>query len=167
MELKDAIYTRRSIRSFKEDKLPKELILEVVKAGSYAPTGVNTQDIHFTVITNEDMLNELKTIGKEVIRENFFYNPPCLILVGYGLRSRTRESDCACAMQNMMLRAHDLGLGSVWINQFKGQENPLLLDFYKKLNIENQTIMFGLSLGYIKDGPRDLVRNINNYQIIE
>lgn len=69
MEKLDFIYNRVSIRSYKEDIVPKEDILEIIKAGTYAPSGKNLQNWHFVVLTDK---NKIKEIAKHVEKKGIF-----------------------------------------------------------------------------------------------
>ena len=60
MDLKDAIYGRRSIRKFTDQPISDEDIKEIMEAGTMAPSGMNMQPWHFVAIKNPDALNELK-----------------------------------------------------------------------------------------------------------
>ena len=80
----------------------------------------------------------------------FHYHAPTLIIVankrGYG----NRYADTACAIENMMLAANALDLGSCWINQLRWlKDNPVLLDYLCELGMQEDEQVFGsLSLGY-------------------
>ncbi|MGL5188307.1 MAG: nitroreductase family protein, partial [Cetobacterium sp.] len=89
------ILERRSCRIFKEEKIEKELLKEIVKAGAFAPSAMNQQPWHFTVISNKDLLDQLSFDAKEIVKthdleylrnyannEKFhiFYNAPTIIL---------------------------------------------------------------------------------------
>ncbi|MEN2256869.1 nitroreductase family protein [Paraclostridium benzoelyticum] len=62
MKRLDFIYDRVSIRSYKEDKVPREDIIEIIKAGTYAPSGKNLQNWHFVVVTDKDKVREIANI---------------------------------------------------------------------------------------------------------
>ena len=173
MEALEAIYTRRSTRKFQNKMVPKELLNEVLEAGRYAPSGGNSQSTHFLVITKEEILKELVELVKEEfakmevvegmypsIRNSiekskkgdyiFHYDAPVLIVVankkGYG----NAMADSSCALENMMIAANALDLGSCWINQLHWlDENPTLRNYLEELGLkEDETITGGLSLGY-------------------
>ena len=64
-DMLDFIKSRRSTRRFKSDKLPQEMIEQVVEAGRYAPSGGNSQTTHFIVIDNKEVLDKLASLAKE------------------------------------------------------------------------------------------------------
>ena len=131
------IYTRRSVRSYQPDAIPDEVLREIIKAGTYAPTAVNMQPWRFVVIKgkeriqrygeiarrlwlekNGDATNEhLKDLTRMMANENFkvFYGAPALILVFADPSAFSPVQDCSLAAENMMLAGKALGLGSCWI----------------------------------------------------
>lgn len=117
----NAIYQRRSVREFTNTDIPREILQTIVNAGMQAPSGHNMQTWHFTVVTNKEYISRLrKTVSMIAERENvYFYgynNPNALILVSNDTRNRYGIQDSSCAAMNMMLAAHSLGIGTVWIN---------------------------------------------------
>ena len=132
MQLKDAIYGRRSIRAFLDKPVEREKIEEVMKAGSYAPSAMNNQARQFIAITDFDALKSINeavyAVSDAETRKritartndgsfNFFYGAPVLIAVCCDASEMRPTEDCATALQNMFLSAYDQGLGSCWINQ--------------------------------------------------
>lgn len=117
----EAILNRRSIRRFTEQPIGKTVIDTIVKCGYHAPSGKNLQSWRFTVLTKVEQIQCLKEAaiaasercGRRVYG---FENPQAMILVSNDRRNEDGCQDASCAVQNMMLAAHSLGLGSVWIN---------------------------------------------------
>lgn len=169
----DFIKSRRSTRKFKEEMVPEELIHQVVEAGRYAPSGGNSQSTHFIVIQKKQVLDNLAELArgefaKMEIREDtykslvnsinaskkgnyvFHYNCPVLIVTANKKEYGNNIADCACALENMMLMANALDLGSVWINQLRWlNENPVILDAMKDLGMaEDERVYGALALGY-------------------
>ena len=177
MDAFEAIKTRRSTRRMKADLPPKDLIEQLVEAGRLAPSGSNSQTTHFIVITKKEVLDELAGIvqaafaamdddpGAYVSLRNsikaakrgnyaFHYNAPVLIVTankkGYG----NAIADSACALENMMIAANALDLGSCWINQLHWLDGDAAIRAYlEKLGLSgDETITGGLILGYGFDG---------------
>jgi nitroreductase len=177
MEAIEAIRTRRSTRSYKDTLPEKTLIEKVVEAGRYAPSGGNNQTTHFLIVTDKSMLDELAGLvktefSKMEITEDmyaslkhainaaktgnyvFHYGAPVLIVTanrkGYG----NAIADSACALENMMIAANALDLGSCWINQLHWlDENKEIRQFMSKYGLdETETITGGLILGYAESG---------------
>ncbi len=122
METLKTIALRKSIRSFKSEKISEDLLHKVVEAGSAAPVGKGAyQTIKITVIQNTTVIEKIRSsIEKVAGITNYdpFYNPPALIIVSCQREpsARGREiADAACAIENMHLAATDLGLGSVFL----------------------------------------------------
>lgn len=189
------IKSRRSTRKFKEDAVPEELLNQVIEAGRYAPSGGNSQTTHFIVVENKEILSELAELAKEEfskmeIEENtykslvhsitcskegnyiFHYNCPVLIITANKKDYGNNLVDCACALENMMLMANALDLGSVWINQLKWlNENPVILAKMKELGMADDERVYGaLAIGYAdtKDGmpvrtPLERTGNVVTY----
>ncbi|MBR9693095.1 nitroreductase family protein [Candidatus Woesearchaeota archaeon] len=136
MDVFDAIYTRRSIRKFKDMPVEFDKIIEVIKAGSFAPCAGDLQNWKFMLEYNPDVIKGLYHHTLE--QEAFITAQIAIIVVAdtaeaekfYGLRGKRLYSvqNCAAAMQNMLLAAHALGLGAVWIGAF--DENRIN-DMYK------------------------------------
>ena len=177
MEAFEAILTRRSTRKYKDTALSKELIEKVIEAGRYAPSGSNSQSTYFIVITDKSVLAELTELVKQAfagmeVKEDtyvslknsinaaksgnymFYYNAPVLIVTanrkGYG----NAIADSACALENMMIAANALDLGSCWINQLHWlDENDAVRGFLLEKGLkEDETITGGLILGYPDSG---------------
>lgn len=118
MELLEGIYTRRSVRSYTDQAPSGEQILEIVKAGSWAPSGLNNQPWRFVVVRNRETLGQLAgftryrhIIGKAPVAIAVF----CDRSVMYN-DVKDHQAMGAC-LQNMLLAAHALGLGAVWLGE--------------------------------------------------
>lgn len=169
----DFIKSRRSTRKFKNEMVPEELVEQVVEAGRYAPSGGNSQSTHFIVIENKEVLDKLAELAKtefakmEITADTykslvhsinaskngnyiFHYNCPVLIVTANKKNYGNNIADCACALENMMLMANSLDLGSVWINQLKWlNENPVLLAAMREIGLADDERVYGaLAIGY-------------------
>ena len=134
-EVLNNIYTRRSIRKFKEQDVPKDLVDEIVKAGTYAPSGKNLQTYRFYV-----MQNPAYTL----------YGAKAIVLVACEKEAVNGVSDCSCAIENMLLAAHSLGLGACWINQLKYcGDKAEVADYLEGLGIDKDMQVVGMvGMGY-------------------
>lgn len=169
----DFIKSRRSTRKFLNKAVPNQMIDQVVEAGRYAPSGGNNQSTHFIVIENKEVLEKLAELAKQEFSKMeiepdtykslansinaskngnyvFHYNCPVLIVTANKKEYGNNIADCACALENMMLMANALDLGSVWINQLRWlNENPVLLEYMKGLGLADDERVYGaLALGY-------------------
>ena len=177
MDALEAIFTRRSTRRMKAELPPPELIQNIIEAGRAAPSGSNSQTTHLIVITKREVLSELAAIVQDAFAAMevgpdayvslkhavsaakkggyvFHYGAPVLIVTankkGYG----NALADSACVLENMMIAANALDLGSCWINQLHWlDENESVRAYMEKLGLkEDETITGGLILGYGYDG---------------
>lgn len=154
-EVLNNIYTRRSIRKFTEQEVSKELIDEVVKAGTLAPSGKNLQTYRFFVMQKEASILALQDVvakGMENPAYNF-YGTRALIIVTCNKEDVNGVEDGSCALENMMLAAHALGLGSCWINQLKYcGDKPEVAAYLDKIGLPAGRRVVGmLALGYAAD----------------
>jgi nitroreductase len=124
MNTLDAILTRRSIRKFQDKQIPKDIIKEILEAAMYAPSAMNEQSWHFIVIDDKNKLNEISTFhpGGGMCKTS-----PVAMLVCFDTKLEKYKNmsilDCAAATQNILLAAHEKGIGSVWISiHFRNDE---------------------------------------------
>lgn len=121
-EVLQNILTRRSIRKFKEEQIKDEELELILKAGTYAPSGMNKQSWQFTVVQNKEKIESLAKVVREALGRDEkynFYKPVTLIMLSNDKENTNGLADCSCALENIFLMAHSLGIGSCWINQLK------------------------------------------------
>lgn len=123
MDLLDGIFTRRSIRKYTKKEITKEHIDTILKAGMYAPSARNQQPWHFIVVTERETLNKIKDIHPyaKMLSESQLAILVCgdeelELSKGYWV------VDCSAATQNILLAAHGLGLGTVWLGLHPREE---------------------------------------------
>ncbi len=169
-----AIYGRRSIRDFLDQRVPRELLEHVVACGYQAPSGHNMQAWKFTVVRDRDEIKRLKEIISVVAKRNkvFFYgfnSPDALILISNDRRNPNGIQDSSCAAQNIMLAAHSYGLGSVWINALKTIcDEPEIREILTSYGIpETHNVWATIILGYPANQPSALAKKENVVQWIE
>jgi len=153
------ILERRSCKQYLPDPLPAETVSAIVEAGRHAPSGMNRQMNHFYVISDPALLDTLTRMVSEKLPafalRNFHYGSPVLVVVANRFENPTALQDVGCAMENMMLAACCLGVGSCWINQLyhlreDGELRALLAE---KIGLsEDEWVCGSLSLG-LPDGP--------------
>ncbi|MBP2172827.1 nitroreductase family protein [Methanococcus voltae] len=151
----EAIFERRSIRKYLEKPISKELILDLLKAGMYAPTACNQRPWEFLVIDNPETLLKITEVHpySQMLKEA----PVCIAVCCN--KDRTNkigdpfwDQDCAAATENILLEAQDKGLGAVWLGVYP-KEN-LMNDLKRILGIPENVIPFALiSLGYPAEKP--------------
>ncbi|MBT9779921.1 NAD(P)H nitroreductase [Clostridium sp. MCC353] len=154
-QVMENILTRRSVRAFKDEKLSVEALEELAKAGIYAPSAMNRQSWKFTVVTNGELIQRLaKAIGTELGREEYdLYKPAALIIPSNHKKNRWGREDNACALQNIFLAAHSMGISSVWINQLHGIcDQPGIRELLNEMEIPEDHVVYGMAaLGYAAD----------------
>ncbi len=115
----EAILTRRSVKGYLPKEVPMELIEQIVEAGTFAATGRNLQSPIILAVTNKKTRDQLSRINAEVMGASGdpFYGAPVVLVVLAKKECRTRVYDGSLVMGNMLLAAHELGLGACWIHR--------------------------------------------------
>ena len=118
-EFLEIIKTRRSIRNYKAEMIPNDLLEAVVEAGTFAPTAMGKQSPTIIAVTDPIYREKLSKMNAAVMgsEQDPYYGAPVIILVLGDPSMPTFVEDGSCVLENMMLAAHALGLGSVWVNR--------------------------------------------------
>ncbi len=123
MELFETIFNRRSIRRYETRQVEEEKVQEILKAAMFAPSARNSQAWHFMVITDRTILDEIRCVHPYA---GMLAEAPLAILVCGDKSIDPSEgylnTNCSAATQNILLAAHALGLGSVWLGVFPREE---------------------------------------------
>lgn len=180
-EVLKAIRNRRSVRTYLPTQIKQEDLDLIIESGIYAPSGHNDQPWHFTVIQNKEILKHINDKSKELMAQseiswiknmgsnpkvNLIYDAPTLIIVSGNKSALSPKVDCSAAIQNMLLAAESLNIGSVWIGLITFFLK--LEDEAKKLGIpEGYEAYYGVALGY-KSLNKELIApkrklNVVNY----
>ncbi len=150
MELDKAIRERRSVRKFKNRPVEREKITEIIDAARWAPSACNRQLWEYIVIDNDKVKTRLV---REAGSMPLVRNAPLVIGVlydnKYNLKQHANLQSAAASIQNMLLKAYEVGLGSVWLAGVGSQ------DVIKKiLNIpENLDVVALVAIGYPDESP--------------
>lgn len=157
-EFLELIKTRRSCRKYKAEQISDDDLNAILEAGTYAPTGKGSQDPFIVAVQNKDDLDKLTAMNAAVmgVTTNPYYDAPTYILVFASESNKNAVQDGSCVLENMMLAAHALGLGSCWINRerqmFETEEGKKLM---AKWGLPEGLIGIGaLSVGYIDGSLR-------------
>lgn len=148
METLEAIRTRRSIRKFISKEIGDEAINKLLEAAMYAPSARDTQSWHFIVVTKKELLHRVPKVHPYA---NMLYEAPLAILICGDLSiehiTEYNAVNCAAATENLLLAAHDLGLGAVWLGVYPRLERmePLVKLFELPENIVPISLV---ALGY-------------------
>ena len=123
MDALHAIFNRRSIRQYTTEKVTDDQLETILKAAMYAPSAVNKQPWHFIVFREQDTIQLIIDVHPNA---SMLSRSGAAILVcwdeklqhdiGYG------PVDCAAATQNMLLAAHSMGIGAVWVGIYPRQQ---------------------------------------------
>ena len=152
---------RRSVRAYKDEQVEDEKIEKILEAAIMAPTARGEAPWHFTVVQNKEVLEDinssvhsiLSNSGDEFLEAiaesdvNVMHNAPTVVFVSAKSDATNMQADCSAAIENMLLAAEGLDIGSCWLGlvaiYFSVEEN------LKKLHIpEGYTPLYGVALGY-------------------
>lgn len=136
-----AMKERRSVRKFKSDMPDKKDIEQIVEAGLYAANGRGKQAVITVAVTNRELRDKISDINRKIggWSEGFdpFYGAPVILIVLADKDWPTCVYDGSLVMGNMMLAAHSLGLGSIWIHRAKEEfETDEYKELLKSLGVE-------------------------------
>ncbi|UMZ74196.1 nitroreductase family protein [Natranaerofaba carboxydovora] len=134
----DLIFERRSVRKYKDKKIEDEKVEKILQAAMAAPTAMNKQPWFFVVIRDEIVLKQLSTVHPYagMIKDA----SACIVVCG-DKKEEYWIQDCSAAMQNILLAATALNIGSVWIGIYPKQER-----------IEKTSQLIDLEEGYLPLG---------------
>lgn len=156
--LLELIKTRRSCRKYTDEQVSDADLQAVLEAGTYAPTAKGLQDPWIVAVQNPEMKERLTRMNAEVmgVTSNPYYGAPTYILVFATDGGKNALQDGSCVLQNMMLAAHALGLGTCWINReqemFATEEGRQLM---REMGLPDGLMGIGaLSLGHPANAAR-------------
>ena len=156
-----AMEERRSIRKFKADMPKKEDLEQIIEAGLYAANGMGKQAVITVAVTNKELRDRISRANCEIggWKEDFdpFYGAPVILIVLAQQDWVNRDYDGSLVMGNLMLAAHSLGLGSIWIHRAKEEfEQEEWKNLLKDIGVEGEWEGIGhCAVGYIDgDAPK-------------
>ncbi len=138
MDLMEGIYTRRSVRQFTEKRVTRDELVEIITAGTWAPSGLNNQPWRFVIIHDRDTLNRLAKLTK--YRKIIEDAPSCIAVFvdKQAIYNEVKDHQAigAC-IQNMLLSAHAMGLGAVWLGEIlnNAEKVTALLELSEDLDL--------------------------------
>jgi len=165
----DLIKKRRSVRSFGPQALPRTELESILDSALWAPSGMNAQAWRFTAIVRRDLIDRLNSLIAQSLRSSsverlramaekpsadFYYSSPVVVIASGEASAPTVACDCAAGLQNMMLAAASLGIGSCWVHApTRLAESPATSALLAELGIPASHLIFGsIALGYAS-GP--------------
>ncbi|MDF2671761.1 MAG: nitroreductase [Clostridiales bacterium] len=161
------ILSRRSVRSYQPKQITEEELNIILKAGTYAPSAMNQQSSHFTVVQNKEVMNELVTLAKEAVGrdQNPFYDAPTVVLVFAKRDNIAPVQDASLAIENMFLAAASLNIGSCWVNcvnrMFDSERGK---ELKKKIGVSEEYMSVGSCiLGYPAEDVKEAAPRKEDY----
>lgn len=150
MSLLDLILTRRSIRKYQDKDIPEKILQQILESGRQAPSAVNRQPIHFVIVNDHDILQNIC----DNLITRFVKRAP-LVIVGCAntkslLTGKWAVVDATIAMQNMVIAALTFGIGSCWIGACNQKKVKELLKIPEKWKV-----VALLTFGYPAEKPKE------------
>jgi len=165
------IKSRRSVRTYKPDAIKPEHLSAVLEAATWAPSAHNDQSWHFTVIRNKELMDFISEKTKQWLAAqpanwmftafgknpnlHIFYHAPAIVIVSCKEDAVAPMVDCSAAIENMLLAAESLDIGTCWIGlpRFLFGDKAASKEVRAKLKLpQGYEPQYCVTLGY-KDGP--------------
>lgn len=160
---------RRSCRSFKPDMVAEEDLQAVLRAGTYAATGMGKQSPIIIAVTNRELRDQIAEENRKIggWQEGFdpFYGAPVILIVLADRAAATYQYDGSLVMGNLMNAAESVGLANIWIHRAKEEfDSAFGKELLKKLNIEGDYEGIGhCALGYAAEAPKEAAPRKEDY----
>ena len=156
MSVYKLILKRRTIRRFKQEQVPEELLNKMLNAGRLAPSGANLQPLEFIVVNDTKLVDKIFPNLKWAGYIAPAGNPPegkrpmayVIVLINTEIRSQGGEVDAAAAIENMLLTALEDGVGSCWLGSIDRDQLRTMFDVPQKYRIDSV-----IALGYPDESP--------------
>lgn len=138
MDLLEGIYSRRSVRDYTDEPVTREDIVEILKAGSWAPSGLNNQPWRFVVVRDRAKRRDLAKLTRY---RHIIEGASAALAVFCDREAMYNEvkdhQGIGACLQNMLLAAHALGLGAVWLGEIlnRGDDVRELLELPEGLEL--------------------------------
>ena len=161
--------TRRSCRNFKPDMVKDEELKAIIKAGTYAATGMGKQSPIIIAVTDKALRDEISNENRKIggWDEGFdpFYGAPVILIVLANKEVPTHVYDGSLVMGNLMNAAESLGVASIWIHRAKEEfDSDFGKNILKKLGIEDDYEGIGhCAIGYAAEPAKDPVPRKADY----
>ncbi len=153
----EILKNRRSVRKYKDQQVPDELLDPILEAGLYAASGMNTQNTIMVAVRDKETRDQLSRMNAAVMgtTSDPFYGAPCVIVVLVHPERYTWIEDGSLVMGNLMHAAYEQGLGSCWIHRAQQMfDSPEGKELLKKWGLpENLKGVGNCILGYPDEDP--------------
>lgn len=169
MEVLKAIADRCSVREYKAEKITDDELQAIVEAARMAPSGMNARKTRLFVIQSPEVLEKTaraiaaatkaghaegvsaeRAAAIDVDSYNFFYHAPILLIVTSPADAYNAFADCGCVLENAMIQAAELGIGTCWVNNVRRcQKDAAVRKLLSELGVAEDEIVTGsLAIGY-------------------
>lgn len=170
MDVFEAIKQRRSIRRYKKQDITADIVIKLVEAAIMAPSAGNVQPYHLVIVRSEKVRQQL---SEAAFNQKMILEVPIVIVVcvderqasrKYGDRGKTLYciQDSAAAIQNMLLAAYSLGLGTCWIGAFNEHDTKEAVNAPREIRP-----VAIIPIGYPNESPEQTSRRSFNEVVIE
>lgn len=180
----ELIMSRRSHRAYKSEALTDEQLNTIINAATASPSAINLQPWHFSVVTNRELIAKINKVGCDAIKNSgdeaavkrmegrgwdIFYNAPCVIFISVDKNAKWGVLDSGIAVENIVLAAESIGLGSVIIGMidcaFVGE---MADELAKDLNFsENHKFAIAVCVGNPNDNKPAHIVGENKVTVIK
>ena len=148
---------RRSIRKFKPDQIPSDVLNEILKCGTFAPSGKNMQSAKIVVIRNKKLISEIAKVNGSFVNKpglNPFYDAPTLIIVFANKNISTYIEDGSAVISNIINGAFSLGVDSCWVHRaYETFQTEFGKSLMKKWGLSDEYV----GIGNVVLGYRDMI----------
>ena len=168
-EVLNVLETRRSCRNFMPNMVNDEDLRAIIKAGTYAATGMGKQSPVIIAVTDKETRDKISEENRKIggWGEDFdpFYGAPVILIVLAKKDVVTHVYDGSLVMGNLMNAAESLGVASIWIHRAKEEfESDFGKELLKKLGIEGEYEGIGhCALGYAAEQPKEAAPRKSDY----
>ena len=171
----ETIMARRSIRKYKDQVVPREVMTQILDCGINAPNGQNKQSWEIRVVDNPELLAEMSKVMGEAhpqipIAKDCFRGAPVMVFIARDLSYDFSAYDCGLMAENMMLSAWSMGVGSICLGspvRFL-TDNDLCKPLVDKLGFsEGYELSLCVGLGYADEAPDAKLRDKQKYRFVE
>jgi len=150
VDILNLLKSRRSVRIYKDLPVPKDLLLQILEAGRWAPSGANLQPWHFIIVTDQETRKRIGEVAKFFfIKSSHVERAPVVLVLGFDKRKgKYGRYDVTLAGGNMITMATSIGLGTCWIGAFDEERVKEILQIPEHIEV------IGLiTLGYPEEKP--------------
>ena len=166
------ILARRSIRSYKPDKIEREKLDRIIECGIWAPNGQHRESWEVRVVTNPDMLAEIDSlynIYSDGSNSRAAFGAPAVAFIAYDTTYDLSQVDCGLLGGNMMLAANSMGIGSCCLGGLaRFMTSPQAATLLARLDFpDTHRLLYAIAFGYPNEPPAPNGRRTDNVRIIE